>query len=120
LPPAVRDQAQALATERGIHLTFSTHVAEVVEKAHVVYTDTWTSMGQEAESEKRRRDFEGFQVNTKLLQLAHKNAIVMHCLPAHRGEEISDDVMDGAQSLVFQQAANRLHAQKAILVHLMA
>jgi ornithine carbamoyltransferase len=120
LPPAVRDQAQALATERGIHLTFSTHVAEVVEKAHVVYTDTWTSMGQEAESEKRRRDFEGFQVNTKLLQLARKDAIVMHCLPAHRGEEISDDVMDGAQSLVFQQAANRLHAQKAILVHLMA
>jgi ornithine carbamoyltransferase len=120
LPAFVREKAQAMATERGVNITFSTHVAEVIEKVHVVYTDTWTSMGQEAEAEKRRHDFAGFQVNSNLLQLAHKDAIVMHCLPAHRGEEISDDVMDGAQSVVFQQAANRLHAQKAILVHLMA
>ena len=82
--------------------------------AHFVYTDVWTSMGQEAESERRQALFEPFQVNARLLRRA-PDALVMHCLPAHRGEEITDDVLDGERSIVFDQAENRLHAQKAIL-----
>jgi ornithine carbamoyltransferase len=80
-----------------------------------VYTDVWTSMGQEQEYERRRRAFQGYQVNAELLRLARRDAIVMHDLPAHRGEEITDDVMDGPQSAVFDQAENRLHAQKALV-----
>jgi ornithine carbamoyltransferase len=118
LPEDVRQQAQGLAD--GVQLSYTTHIEEAVQGAHVIYTDTWTSMGQEAEAEKRRIDFEGFQVNANLLNHADKHAIVMHCLPAHRGEEITDDVADGAQSALFHQAENRLHAQKAILVHCMA
>ena len=90
---------------------------DAVKDAHVVYTDTWTSMGQEEEAAKRREVFPPFQVNKQLLSLADPNAIVLHCLPAHRGEEITDEVMDGPQSAVFDQAENRLHGQKAILVH---
>lgn len=92
---------------------------EAVKDADVVYTDTWTSMGQEEEAEKRRRDFANFTIDAELLSLAKKDAIVMHCLPAHRGEEITDDVMDGSQSVVFDQAENRAHAQKAILAQLL-
>lgn len=91
--------------------------AEAVRGARVVYTDTWTSMGQEAEAAKRRQAFAGHQVNDELLSLAAPDAIVMHCLPAHRGEEITDAVMDGPKSVVFDQAENRMHLQKAILVH---
>jgi ornithine carbamoyltransferase len=90
-----------------------------VKGADVVYTDTWTSMGQEEEAEKRRQVFPPFQVNDKLLAHAAEHAIVLHCLPAHRGEEITDDVADGPQSRLFPQAENRMHAQKAILVTLM-
>jgi len=90
-----------------------------VAGADVVYTDTWTSMGQEAEAEERRKVFPPFQVNNDLLSHAAEHAIVMHCLPAHRGEEITDEVADGPQSRLFPQAENRLHAQKAILVHLL-
>jgi ornithine carbamoyltransferase len=89
--------------------------AHAVGDADVIYTDVWTSMGQEAERERRLKEFAGFQVNAELLALAPPRARVMHCLPAHRGEEVSDDVLDGAQSVVFQQAENRLHAQKALL-----
>lgn len=89
---------------------------EAVRGASVVYTDTWTSMGQEAEAEKRARVFPPFQVNDELLRHADPKAIVMHCLPAHRGQEIVDEVMDGPRSVVFDQAENRLHGQKAILV----
>jgi ornithine carbamoyltransferase len=117
LPQEVRERAQTLTPNKLIH---TTRVQEAVEGAHVLYTDTWTSMGQEAESEKRRKDFAGYQINDEFLKRAHQDAIVMHCLPAHRGEEITDEVMDGSQAAVFQQAENRLHAQKAILVHLMA
>jgi ornithine carbamoyltransferase len=92
---------------------------EAVQDADVVYTDTWTSMGQESEVVKRRRDFQNFRVNSKLLKGAHANAIVMHCLPAHRGEEITDEVLDGPQSVVLEQAENRLHAQKAIMLWLL-
>jgi ornithine carbamoyltransferase len=91
-----------------------------VAGADVVYTDVWTSMGQEQEGERRRAAFAGFQVNAELLRRAPAHAKVMHCLPAHRGEEIASDVMDGPQSVVFQQAGNRLHAQKSLLVSLLA
>ncbi|MFH0871959.1 MAG: ornithine carbamoyltransferase [bacterium] len=87
-----------------------------VEGADVLYTDVWTSMGQEQEREKRLEAFQGFQVNAPLLSLAKPQVLVMHCLPAHRGEEITDEVMDGPHSAVWDQAENRLHLQKAILV----
>lgn len=90
---------------------------EAVAGAKVIYTDTWTSMGQEAEAAKRRAAFAGYQVNSALLAKAAPGALVMHCLPAHRGEEITDEVMDGPQSVVFDEAENRMHLQKAILVH---
>ncbi|MGH7908024.1 MAG: ornithine carbamoyltransferase [Candidatus Binataceae bacterium] len=92
---------------------------EAVRGADVVYTDTWTSMGQENESSRRRRDFRNFQVNSALMGNAGRGAIIMHCLPAHRGEEITDEVLDGPQSVVLEQAENRLHAQKAIMVWLL-
>ena len=92
---------------------------EAVRNADVVYTDTWTSMGQESESTKRRHDFKAFQVNAALMKHAGAGAIVMHCLPAHRGEEITDEILDGPQSVVLDQAENRLHAQKAIMLWLL-
>jgi ornithine carbamoyltransferase len=98
--------------------TFEDPKTAVLE-ADVVYTDTWTSMGQEDEAEKRLKLFQPFQVNGELLKNAKPTAVVLHCLPAHRGQEITDEVADGPQSLIFQQAENRMHAQKAILVNLM-
>ncbi|MEN6423569.1 MAG: ornithine carbamoyltransferase [Smithella sp.] len=88
---------------------------EAAQNADVLYTDVWTSMGQEAEQEDRKKIFKNYQINKKLLKEAKKDAIVMHCLPAHRGEEIAADVIDGPQSVVIDQAENRLHVQKAIL-----
>lgn len=87
--------------------------------ADVVYTDVWTSMGQEAEAPKRREVFAGYQVNSDLLALAREDAIIMHPLPAHRGEEVSADILDTVQSVVFDQAENRLHAQKALLAEML-
>jgi ornithine carbamoyltransferase len=92
---------------------------EAVKNADVVYTDTWTSMGQEKEAAQRRRDFRDFQVNDALLAHAARHALVMHCLPAHRGEEITDDVLDGPRSIVLDEAENRLHVQKAVMVWLL-
>jgi len=92
---------------------------QAVKNADVVYTDVWASMGQEAEQEARAKIFEGYQVNRKLMQHAKPDAIVMHCLPAHRGEEISAEVLDGPRSVVWDEAENRLHVQKAILEILM-
>jgi len=86
-----------------------------VKEASVVYTDVWTSMGQEAEAEKRKRDFARFQVNDALMAAAPSDAVILHCLPAHRGEEITHEAMESSQSLIFDQAENRLHAQRAIL-----
>ena len=91
---------------------------EAVKKADVIYTDTWTSMGQEEETEKRKKVFPPYQVNAKLVSEASSDVIVMHCLPAHRGQEITDEVADGPHSVLFPQAHNRMHAQKAILVSL--
>jgi ornithine carbamoyltransferase len=104
-----------LAAASGAKLTLTHDPLEAVTDADAVYTDVWTSMGQEAESEKREKAFANFQVNEALVAYAKKDAIVMHCLPAHRGLEISSAVIDGPQSVVFDQAENRLHAQKAIL-----
>jgi ornithine carbamoyltransferase len=91
---------------------------EAVKEADVVYTDTWTSMGQEADADWRRVVFAGYQVNAGLMTLARPEALLMHCLPAHRGEEVTDEVLDGAQSVVIEQAENRLHLQKALMVAL--
>jgi ornithine carbamoyltransferase len=87
--------------------------------ADAVYTDVWASMGQEAESEKRKKVFAPYRVDAKVMAMAKKDAIFMHCLPAHRGEEVTDEVLDGPRSIVFDQAENRLHAQKAVMVTLM-
>jgi ornithine carbamoyltransferase len=92
---------------------------EAADGADVLYTDTWTSMGQENEVEQRKFAFAGYQINSDLLAMAAKDAIVLHCLPAHRGQEITDDVADGPRSRIFQQAENRMHAQKAILAHVL-
>ena len=89
--------------------------SHAVGQADIIYTDVWTSMGQEAESEQRRAKFAGFQVNEELLTLAPPHTRLMHCLPAHRGEEITSEVLDGQRSIVFEQAGNRMHAQKALL-----
>ena len=88
---------------------------EAVRNADVLYTDVWASMGQETEANERRVAFEGFQINSDVLKRANQSAIVLHCLPAHRGEEITEDVIEGVQSVVFDEAENRLHAQKAIM-----
>jgi ornithine carbamoyltransferase len=87
--------------------------------ADIIYTDVWISMGDEAEQEKRMRDFASFQVNTELLGLAKPDVMVMHCLPARRGLEITDEVMDGPNSAIFEEAENRLHSQKALILKLM-
>ncbi len=91
-----------------------------MEGAHAVYTDVWASMGQEKESGRRRKDFAGYQVTGKLMAAALPEAAFMHCLPAHRGEEVADAVMESAASIVFEQAENRLHAQKALLLMMLS
>ena len=120
LEPVVRDKMFAIADKNDANMAMYVTPQEAIQNADVVYTDTWVSMGQEAEAEERRKEFDGFQVNQHLMGFTHSDSIVMHCLPAHRGDEITDDIMDGRQSRVFEQAENRLHAQKAILVHLLA
>ena len=117
--PRFREIAERRARETGGSVELGSDPIAAVRDADVVYTDVWTSMGQEQEYERRRRAFHGYQVNAELLRHAKRDAIVMHDLPAHRGEEITDDVMDGPQSVVFDQAENRLHAQKAVLCWLM-
>jgi ornithine carbamoyltransferase len=118
-----RPEAIAWAAERGRHTggtcTITNDPAEAVFGADVVYTDVWASMGQEAEKEARVQIFPPFQVNQYLFAQAKPDAIFMHCLPAHRGQEVTDEVIDSPRSVVFQQAENRLHAQKAIMLELM-
>jgi len=120
LPADVLALGGQFAQDSGSQIVTTHDPQEAVTDAHVVYTDTWTSMGQEAEEAKRAALFPPYQVNSSLLTHARPDAIVMHCLPAHRGHEITDEVADGPQSALFDQAENRLHAQKAILATLMS
>jgi ornithine carbamoyltransferase len=112
--------AEEFAIESGSKLNKFRDPRQAVAGVDVIYTDTWTSMGQEEETEKRKTVFPPYQVNSSLVDLASKDVIVMHCLPAHRGQEITDEVADGPHSVIFPQAHNRLHAQKAVLVKLLA
>jgi len=107
-----------IAKESGSSITTLRDPHEAVQLAHVIYTDTWTSMGQEAEAKIRENVFPPYQVNAKLVSEADPDVIVMHCLPAHRGSELTDEIADGPHSVIFPQAHNRLHAQKAILARL--
>ena len=107
------------ADEKNLKVQLTSNVEEGLAGANVVYTDVWASMGQEEEEEKRVQDFAGYCVDTKMMSMAENDAIFMHCLPAHRGEEVSAEVIDGDASVVFDQAENRLHAQKAIMHQLM-
>lgn len=110
-------RAESEATYAVLEITHD--AARAARDADVLYTDVWASMGHEEQRAKRMRDFQGFQVNQSLVNLAQKDVQVMHCLPAHRGEEITDEVMDGQHSIILDQAENRLHLQKAILVKLL-
>jgi ornithine carbamoyltransferase len=119
-PPGYEPEARVLADvrQRGGRLTITTEPDEAARGADVIYTDVWTSMGQEAERARRQEAFARYQVNPSLLSFAKPSTLVMHCLPAHRGEEITDEVLDGPRSVVLEQAENRLHAQKAIILSL--
>jgi ornithine carbamoyltransferase len=119
LPAAVVQQSTH-AARHGARLRLFSEAADAVAGADAVYTDTWTSMGHEAESETRRHVFAAYQVNEELLSLARPDALFMHCLPAHRGEEVTDEVFESPASIVFDQAENRLHGQKALLLMLLA
>lgn len=124
-PPEYRPQEQIVlkakedAAATGAQITIISSIEEALRDADVVYTDVWTSMGQEEERNERLRVLAPYQVNQAVMKLAREDAIFMHCLPAHRGEEVTDEVIDGPSSVVFDQAENRLHAQKAILALLM-
>jgi len=115
LPDSVFRQASAIGVRTGATIDLVDTPAKAVEGADVVYTDVWTSMGQEAESAQRREDFSGFQIDAHLMQLAAPHAVFMHDLPAHRGEEVAAEVIDGPRSVIFDQAENRLHAQAGLL-----
>jgi ornithine carbamoyltransferase len=113
--PEVVAAARADGAATGAKMDIVRDPREAVRGADILYTDVWASMGQEAEREKRVRDFQGYQINAELVSAANPDCIVMHCLPAHRGEEITDDVADGPHSVLWDEAENRLHVQKAIL-----
>ena len=109
------DELESNVKDKDSYIKQISDPKEAVKDADVIYTDTWISMGEEEEAETRRKDFNGFQVNSELISHAKKGVLVMHCLPAHRGEEITDEVIDGEHSVVYDQAENRLHVQKALL-----
>ncbi|SFD94981.1 ornithine carbamoyltransferase [Lentibacillus persicus] len=117
---SIVQKALDIADNTGSQLEVLSDPKAAADNADVIYTDVWASMGQESEAANREKNFAGFQVNTSLFGVAKDDAIFMHCLPAHRGEEVSADVIDGEQSVVFQQAENRLHAQKALMAALMS
>ena len=116
---AVLQEAKSFAKSTGAEINVFDNAKQAAKGADIIYTDVWASMGQEEEAKKRKQDFKDFQVNSSLLSLAQPGCLIMHCLPAHRGEEITDEVLDSANSVVFDQAENRLHVQKAILVQLL-
>ena len=117
--PEVLTRAREIAAGTGGAIQVTEDLSEGVAEADVVYTDVWASMGQEDEAAQRLKRFEGFQVDAALMGSVNPGAIFLHCLPAHRGEEVTGEVIDGPASAVFDQAENRLHAQKALMVHLM-
>jgi ornithine carbamoyltransferase len=117
--PDVLTRALAQAATSGAALAVTHDPEAAARGADVLYTDVWASMGQEEERARRLRDFQRFQLDERLVRLAATDVLVMHCLPAHRGEEITDDVIEGPHSIVFDEAENRLHMQKAILVRLL-
>jgi ornithine carbamoyltransferase len=117
--PRVVDWAHAAASETGGSIVVTTSIEEGIAGAHAVYTDVWASMGQEGEAAERAKIFEPYRVTRHVLRMAEPDAIFLHCLPAHRGEEVEADVIDSPASAVFDQAENRLHAQKALLVALL-
>jgi len=112
---AILAKAQSLAKETGAKLTITRKPTEAVKGADVLYTDVWVSMGEDAERDKRMKAFQGYQINSALLKAANPGAVVMHCLPAHRGLEITDDVIEGEQSIVWQQGANKLYSAASVL-----
>jgi len=116
---SVLDESLKIAKGKKVNIDLCATPEEAVSRSDVIYTDVWVSMGQEKEAKVRRAIFKDFQVNKRLVKLANKGVIVMHCLPAHRGEEITDEVMDSKNSVIFDQAENRLHVQKAILIKLL-
>jgi ornithine carbamoyltransferase len=118
--PDIVAQADGLAALSGATLLLSDDPAEAVGGAHAIYTDVWASMGQEKEAARRRKAFQHYQVNTELFVQARPDAVFMHCLPAHRGEEVTEAVIESANSVVFDQAENRLHTQKALLLMLLS
>lgn len=113
-------KAQKIAKANGSTVTVTTDPVEAVTNADVVYADVWTSMGQEEETEKRLKDFKGYQINDELVKHAKSDYMFLHCLPAHREEEVSSSVIDGPNSYIFEQAENRLHAQKAVLASILS
>jgi ornithine carbamoyltransferase len=113
------ESASQIAMEKGAHLHLVSNPKETVRNADVIYTDVWVSMGDESEKEKQLNSFAPYQINSELISFAKPDCVVMHCLPAHRGQEITDEVIDGQHSIVFDQAENRLHAQKALLLKLL-
>src|SRR6185369_14459313 len=115
----IAEKAKKIAQKTNVEIIQTADPKEAVKNVDVVITDTWTSMGDEAEKEERIKIFKPYQVNQKLMQLAQKDAIFMHCLPAYRNNEVTSDVIDGPQSVVFQEAENRLHAQKALILYLL-
>ncbi len=110
------ENAKRYAEKNGGTITLTHDPKEAAENANVIYTDVWASMGQEEESAKRIQDFKGYQVDKSIMALADKDAVFMHCLPAHRGEEVSEEVLESKASVIFDEAENRLHVQKAILI----
>ncbi len=117
--PEITRLARLDASKTGANIVIDDDPSQAAQSADIIYTDVWTSMGMEGEEEKRLESFSRYQVNSSLLEKANEDVLVMHCLPAHRGEEITDEVIDGPHSIVFDQAENRLHVQKAIMALIM-
>jgi len=118
--PEIVKQAEQIAAANGVTITVTTDPNEAVRGADVVYTDVWASMGQESEQKERMLKFSSYQVNEALMTGAAEDYLFLHCLPAHRGEEVTSEIIDGEHSMIFQEAENRLHAQKALMVALMS